>query len=1071
MPHKEEISALTLNAIMGSVLDAVVAVDKDSVVVAWNESATQTFGWTREEALGRGLGELIIPPRHRGGHRAGMDRYHATGVASVINRRIEISAIDRHGQEFPIELSIVVAPPGGSAAFIGFLRNISDRLIAQERLSVSEESLRLATGAAEIGTWDLDLLTDTLSWTDRTKAMFGISPGVECDMRDFYNGLHPEDREATGQAFAAALDPAERAVYDVEYRTIGKEDKLTRWVGAKGKGLFDESGRCVRAVGTAIDITARKVASARHALMLELTDLLRNPDADVAFHDACALMGRYFIMSRVGYGQLDPLMDVFSYSTCWTDGSVPPLLGKFPAHAFGKKIVAKLSDGETVAIGDLLQDALSDEPETRETANRVDTRAILVVPFLRGGRLRTIIYLNDRVPRLWAADEIAFMEEVAERMRLVIERADSEAALAASEAEFRTFAQAMPNHVWAASPDGMLNWFNDRVYAYSGAATGELDGTGWIAMVHPEDVPGAGARWAAALTDGTTYETEFRLKRADGAYRWHLARALPIRGSNGHIARWIGTNTDIEDQKSATEALASLNAGLEEEVVARTADRDRVWRNSQDLVVVADAAGVFRAVSPSVTKILGWDPDDLVGRSLFDFVLPDDQQATGQALTEAARGTLDTYENRYRHKDGSFRWLSWVAAPEQGFVYASARNITAEKDAAHALENAQEALRQSQKMEAVGQLTGGIAHDFNNMLAIVIGSLDLMRRRMGTLEPNLHRYLDAATEGARRAALLTQRLLAFSRQQPLHPQTTDINKVVSGMSDLLRHSLGTDIRLETVLAGGLWRTHVDPNQLENVILNLAVNARDAMPDGGRLTIETQNAHLDHRYVSVEPGIAAGQYVLLAVTDTGSGMLPEVIAKAFDPFFTTKEVGKGTGLGLSQVYGFIKQSGGHVKIYSEPGEGTTAKIYLPRQLGTIEAAGDQASVDVPFGEHAEVILVVEDESAVRAFAVEALRELGYQVLEADGAAKALDILGAQQSISLLFTDVVMPDVNGKKLADEARRRRPDLKVLFTTGYTRNAIVHNGTLDPGVEMIGKPFTIEELAVKVRHVLDGT
>ena len=357
MPHKQEISALTLDAIMGSVLDAVVAVDRDSIVVAWNDNATQTFGWTREEALGRSLAELIIPPQHRDGHRAGMQRYHATGLASVLNRRIEISAIDRRGQEFPIELSIVAAPAGGSAAFIGFLRNISDRLRAQERLAVSEESLRLATDAAEIGTWDLDLQTDTLTWTDRTKAMFGISPGAVCDMRDFYAGLHPEDREATGQAFAAALDPAVRAVYDVEYRTIGKEDAVTRWVAAKGKGIFDERGRCVRAVGTAIDVTARKVASARHALMLELTDLLRDPDTDAAFHAACALMGRHFAASRVGYGQLDPLQDIFSYATCWTDGSVPPLLGKFPAHAFGAKIVAKLSAGETVAIGDLLADA------------------------------------------------------------------------------------------------------------------------------------------------------------------------------------------------------------------------------------------------------------------------------------------------------------------------------------------------------------------------------------------------------------------------------------------------------------------------------------------------------------------------------------------------------------------------------------------------------------------------------------------------------------------------------------------------------------------------------------------
>ena len=700
----------------------------------------------------------------------------------------------------------------------------------------------------------------------------------------------------------------------------------------------------------------------------------------------------------------------------------------------------------------------------------MDTRAILVVPFHRGGRLRTIVYLNDKVPRKWAADDIAFMQDVAERMRLVIERADSDAALAASEAEFRTFAQAMPNHVWAASPDGMLNWFNDQVYAYSGAATGQLDGTGWIAMLHPDDVPSAGERWAAALVGGITYETEFRVRRADGAYRWHLARALPIRGPSGRVTRWIGTNTDIEDQKAAAEALAKLNVGLEDEVAARTADRDRVWRNSQDLLVIADATGIFRAVSPSVTRILGWSPEELVGRSLFEFVIPDDRQGTGEALTEAVRGPLETYENRYRHKDGGFRWLSWVAAPEQGLVYASARNITAEKSAAEALSKAQEALRQSQKMEAVGHLTGGIAHDFNNMLAVVIGSLDLMRRRMGSQELNLQRYLDAATEGARRAALLTQRLLAFSRQQPLNPQTTDINKVVAGMSDLLRHSLGADIRLETVLSGGLWRTHVDSNQLENVILNLAVNARDALPEGGRLTIETQNAHLDHRYVSAEPGIAEGQYVLLAVSDTGSGMSPEVIAKAFDPFFTTKEVGKGTGLGLSQVYGFIKQSGGHVKIYSELGQGTTVKIYLPRLMGAAAASVDEASLDVPLGDTAEIVLVVEDEAAVRAFAVEALSDLGYRVLEADGAARALEILAAQPSISLLFTDVVMPDVNGKKLADEARRRWPDLKVLFTTGYTRNAIVHNGTLDPGVAMIGKPFTIDELAVKVRQVLDG-
>ncbi|MBJ7264712.1 MAG: response regulator [Burkholderiaceae bacterium] len=382
----------------------------------------------------------------------------------------------------------------------------------------------------------------------------------------------------------------------------------------------------------------------------------------------------------------------------------------------------------------------------------------------------------------------------------------------------------------------------------------------------------------------------------------------------------------------------------------------------------------------------------------------------------------------------------------------------------------EDALRQAQKMEAVGQLTGGIAHDFNNMLAVVMGSLSLLNRRFALTEPRAKRYVDAAMDSAKRATLLTSRLLAFSRQQPLRPEPVHVNKLVSGMSDMLGHTLA-GIRLETVLAGGVWRTHVDPNQLENAILNLAVNGRDAMGTTGRLTIETANFFLDERYAAENLGVTAGQYVMIAVSDTGSGMSPDTIAKAFDPFFTTKEVGRGTGLGLSQVYGFVKQSGGHVKIYSEVDQGTSVKIYLPRLLGVDdESVVVHANPELPTGDYLEVILVVEDEPSVRQFSVEALCELGYQVLEADGGTAALRILDAHPEIDLLFTDVVMPEINGRKLADEALKRRPDLKVLFTTGYTRNAIVHNGVLDAGVFLIGKPFSLEELAARVREVLDA-
>ena len=653
----------------------------------------------------------------------------------------------------------------------------------------------------------------------------------------------------------------------------------------------------------------------------------------------------------------------------------------------------------------------------------------------------------------------------------ITSRKAAEAELAHSESEFRTFAQAMPNHVWASTPDGQLNWFNQRVYEYSGLAADSLNGTGWKQMVHPDDIALAGARWAEALQSGETYQTEFRLRRSDGTYRWHLARALPIRGADGQIARWIGTNTDIEDERRTSLALATLNTTLEERVAEEAAERDRLWQTSQDLLVVVDPQGTFKSANPAWESVLGWRPEEVVGKNHLAFVYPDDRKSSQGALDEALDTPLPAFENRCLHKDGSFRWISWIAASEKKLVYATGRNITAEKEADAQLQLAQEALRQSQKMEAVGQLTGGIAHDFNNMLAVVMGSLELLGRRLASSDARAKRHVDAAAEAARRASLLTQRLLAFSRQQPLQPEAIDANRMVTSMSDLLRHSIGGDIRLETVLAGGLWRTHADPNQLENIILNLAVNARDAMPDGGRLTIETQNTHLDERYVLSHPGIVAGQYVLIAVTDTGAGMPPEVIEKAFDPFFTTKPVGKGTGLGLSQVYGFVKQSGGHVKIYSEIGQGTTIKIYLPRLAGALsQQASENLEQALALGDTREVVLVVEDEPAVRRFTVEALVELGYQVLEADGASTALHLLDAHPEIVLLFTDIVMPEVNGAKLAEEARRRHPTLKVLFTTGYTRNAVVHNGVLDPGVEMIGKPFTLDALAIKLRLVLEN-
>ncbi len=379
-------------------------------------------------------------------------------------------------------------------------------------------------------------------------------------------------------------------------------------------------------------------------------------------------------------------------------------------------------------------------------------------------------------------------------------------------------------------------------------------------------------------------------------------------------------------------------------------------------------------------------------------------------------------------------------------------------------------LRQSQKLEAIGQLAGGIAHDFNNMLSVVIGNLNLLKRRAERGDKNFLKFADNALDGAERAARLTHRLLAFSRQQPLMPQPVDCNKIVAGMSELLGRTLGDEIRLETVLAGGLWRTYADPSQLESSILNLAVNGRDAMPEGGKLTIETANAHLDAAYASDNVGAQEGQHVLVSVTDTGSGMNPEVAAQAFEPFFTTKGGAKGTGLGLSQVFGFVKQSGGHIKIYTEPGRGTTLKIYLPRYFGrdADSARAAPSATPIPTGSPATTVLVVEDEPRMLMLTVEAFRDLGYSVLHADGAVAALKIIAAHPEIALLFTDVVMPDMTGRKLAEEALKLRPDLNVIYTTGFSRNGVIHGGVLDHDVNFLPKPFTVEELARKAAAAL---
>lgn len=588
-------------------------------------------------------------------------------------------------------------------------------------------------------------------------------------------------------------------------------------------------------------------------------------------------------------------------------------------------------------------------------------------------------------------------------------------------------------------------WANSLAYSAD-----EMRSFLYTDLLHPEDIPEAKVALEKLTRGEAVLQVGNRYRAKDGSYRWFSWVCVPEGDKIYCIIR------DVTEEKAAR------------------AEHDQLWRLSQDMLARADYAGNMSAVNPAWTSLLGWSEQELLTNPYADIIHPEDVPATVAALVEMGQTRQPTrFENRILTKAGIWTHIGWTVSPEADSVnfIAVGRDLSDYKAREAELAEAQELLRQSQKMEAVGQLTGGLAHDFNNILAGISGSLEMvsMRLAQGRVS-DVDRYITGASGAAKRAAGLTQRLLAFSRRQTLAPKPTNLNSLVNGMLELVHRSVGPGVQVETAGAAGLWMTFVDAGQLENALLNLCINARDAMPDGGRLMIETGNRWVDLRSAK-EHGLDPGQYVSLCVSDTGIGMPPEVVARAFDPFYTTKPIGQGTGLGLSMVYGFAGQSGGAVRIYSEVDKGTMICIYLPRHAADAEGESEALAMEAeaPRSDGGETVLVVDDEPLVRMIAVEQLEELGYTVLEAADGVAALKTLNSKQPINLLITDVGLPGgMNGRQLADAARVSRPKLEVLFITGYAENAVLNHGHLDPGMHVMTKPFQMDTFARRVKELI---
>ena len=975
-----------------------------------------------------------------------------------------------------VEVSPVCGPDGRPQQILSISRDLTAQQqgeAAQRLLAQSEERLRAALSASNtIGTFHWDVKADLIYADPNLSHFYGIDPGPAArgvKSAEFIAKVHPEDRSVCDAAIHRLL--AGEADYTCFFRVLQPGGKV-RWLQAEGHPVHRENGIPIHIAGANIDITEQKRAA----------EALSEAETRMRLAQEVAGIGTFEVLVET-----DELIGSDEFFRLF---GLPPV-GRCPATTVTDLILPedleRLSTFETRRTGKSL-------PPASYRCRRADTGEIRWMERqarfqpAEWGRPSCLIGIVQDVTETKSSEaRQAAMVDLGDRLRGLQHTA--EISQAASEILGRALDVARAgygrvtegNHVavveqdWSASP---------TIPSIVGAHDLDRYGTFIQDLLHGRVVAvddiGADDRTAFAsdrllsfgirallnvplLEDGQLVAVWF--VHSSTKRRWTDLEAKFLRSAADRV--WAAMQ-----QARAEAALRQLNETLEIQVAQRTKERDHAWKHSRDLQLILTTNGVFRAANDAWPAILGWRPEEVVGRHFNDFVHPDDRAVSENGLATATAGELANCENRYRHRDGSYRWFSWVAAAEEGLIYASGRHITAEKEAEAAIQTIEGQLRQSQKMEAVGQLAGGLAHDFNNLLTSITGNLELLQIYVTAGKvTDLGSYVETALGGAKRAAALTSRLLAFSRQQDIEPTLTNIWQLADDMAGLIRSTVGSAIQVEVIGDAAPWRAMLDPNQLENVLLNLVINARDAMPDGGTLTITIRNRVIDG--AGGEAGaLPSGEYVSLSVKDTGTGMTPEVLARAFDAFYTTKPAGRGTGLGLTMIDRFSRQFGGRVDIQSEPGRGTEITLLLPRHGGAehpAEAPPPLADDGAAPSPQTMTVLVVDDERTIRALLVRVLQDMGQDVIEAADAVSALQILRSGTKIDLLVTDIGLPGgMNGRQLADIARTMRAKLKILFITGSAHSALDGAGELPPGTQILPKPFRLAQLTSRISAMI---